>query len=67
MKLIMVESVQVMPEEFIDTMGSMYQKGGNRYFDTFEKWLDWMYLETCGGLRFNKIKVFEDDVTTNNV
>ncbi len=52
MKIMMVEDVQIMPEEFVDTMANLYINGGNYYFDTFQKWVDLMYIEVCGGLRF---------------
>lgn len=63
-----VESVQVMPESFVDTMACMYQNGGKFYFDRFDKWLDLMYIENVGGLRFTKIKMEKDnDLPINNV
>jgi hypothetical protein len=60
MQQIKVDPVQIMPEEFIETMGNLYHNGGKFYFDTFDKWLDWMYIETCGGLRFRKMEIEND-------
>jgi hypothetical protein len=60
MQQIKVDPIQVMPEEFISTMAVMYKKGGEFYFDTFDKWLDWMYVESCGGLRFKKMEIKND-------
>lgn len=56
-----VDDVQVMPEDFVDTMGNMYLNGGNFYFNTFKQFVDYMFLSVAGGVRFNKLRVIKND------